>query len=401
MALPFYNQGDQDIYASGDHFIPQEQYRLNYTPSQIQASQIGNSGILNTQAANPYYYPQGGGGGGGGFNSTNKFGLDLSTQKTINSGQWVDGNYEKKSRNIAKDASGNWKDVDTNQNPFHANIGFRGVIGTVMDKAMGKKSIPGVPDAGSWTGTEWDEEFDPTIAGRKLNTYQRWKEKKEFVAAQEKAAADKAAADEAAVNKQKWQKDYAGWQSPSGRDHAGTGGIGSKESKAGGAPGTKDASSDWRAEGGRIGMAKGKIPIPRAKTKMGFGDKLWGGIAGLSTLIKHPNLYKGFEKRTESGLRNIRDLRAARIAKYGKWGMRGARAGMGLMNPWTAVPFALGYGAKYAVGKAFDPYRDETGKIGAEGHAQLASAARAREALMAQRNAARQNRRDGGLAGIL
>ena len=148
-------------------------------------------------------------------------------------------------------------------------------------------------------------------------------------------------------------------------------------------------------------MAKGKIPIPRAKTKMGFGDKLWGGIAGLSTLIKHPNLYKGFEKRTESGLRNIRDLRAARIAKYGKWGMRGARAGMGLMNPWTAVPFALGYGAKYAVGKAFDPYRDETGKIGAEGHAQLASAARAREALMAQRNAARENRRDGGLAGIL
>ena len=177
---------------------------------------------------------------------------------------------------------------------------------------------------------------------------------------------------------------------PTGGHHqGGGGGIGSTASKQGGAPGTKDASSDWRAEGGRIGMAKGKIPIPRAKTKMGFGDKLWGGIAGLSTLIKHPNLYKGFEKRTESGLRNIRDLRAARIAKYGKWGMRGARAGMGLMNPWTAVPFALGYGAKYAVGKAFDPYRDETGKIGAEGHAQLASAARAREALMAQRNEAR------------
>ena len=144
-----------------------------------------------------------------------------------------------------------------------------------------------------------------------------------------------------------------------------------------------------------------KIPIPRARTKLSAWDKLYAGIAGLSTLIKHPNLYKSFEKRSESGLRNIRDLRAARIAKYGKWGMRGARAGMSLMNPWTAVPFALGYGAKYAVGKAFDPYRDETGKIGAEGHAELARAARAREALMAQRNAARQNRRAGGLAGLL
>ena len=35
--------------------------------------------------------------------------------------------------------------------------------------------------------------------------------------------------------------------------------------------------------------------------------------------------------------------------------------------------------AKYSVGKAFDPYRDETGKIGTEGHARLAMAARARE----------------------
>ena len=31
MALPkFYNQGDQDIYQSGEHYIPQEQYRLDY-----------------------------------------------------------------------------------------------------------------------------------------------------------------------------------------------------------------------------------------------------------------------------------------------------------------------------------------------------------------------------------
>ena len=63
MALPgFYNQGDQDIYASGDKFIPQEQYRLGYTapPSIANAS----TGITNTQAASPYIWPPRGGGGG-------------------------------------------------------------------------------------------------------------------------------------------------------------------------------------------------------------------------------------------------------------------------------------------------------------------------------------------------
>ena len=47
MALPgFYNEADQAIYASGDKFIPQEQYRLGYThpPSATQ-----EAGITNTQ----------------------------------------------------------------------------------------------------------------------------------------------------------------------------------------------------------------------------------------------------------------------------------------------------------------------------------------------------------------
>ena len=127
-------------------------------------------------------------------------------------------------------------------------------------------------------------------------------------------------------------------------------------------------------------MAK-KIPIPRAKTKMGFLDKLFSGIGGLSAVINHPNLRRSIQGTTPSGQRAA----AAMLRKYGKWGTRG----MGLLNPWTAVPYALLAGAQYGVGKAFDPYRDETGKIGAEGHAELARAARAREALMAQRNEAR------------
>ena len=49
----------------------------------------------------------------------------------------------------------------------------------------------------------------------------------------EKKAADEAAAKRAAESKKQWQQRYSNWQSPSGRDHASTAGIGSKESKQG------------------------------------------------------------------------------------------------------------------------------------------------------------------------
>ena len=117
-------------------------------------------------------------------------------------------------------------------------------------------------------------------------------------------------------------------------------------------------------------MAK-KIPVPRAKTKMGFLDKLFSGIGGLSAVINHPNLRRSIQGTTPSGQRAA----AAMLRKYGKWGARG----MGLLNPWTAVPYALMAGAQYGVGKAFDPYRDETGKIGAEGHERLLQERLARE----------------------
>ena len=130
-----------------------------------------------------------------------------------------------------------------------------------------------------------------------------------------------------------------------------------------------------------------KIPIPRARTKLSWLDKLYMGIGGLSPFTGRAALHQSMSRAMPSG-QAANAAQMARLAKYGKWGSRAARWS-GLMNPWASIPLALGYGAKYAVGKAFDPYRDETGKIGAEGHAQLASAARAREALMAQRNEAR------------
>ena len=128
-------------------------------------------------------------------------------------------------------------------------------------------------------------------------------------------------------------------------------------------------------------MAK-KIPIPRAKTKMGFLDKLFSGIGGLSAVINHPNLRRSIQGTTPSGQRAA----AAMLRKYGKWGARG----MGLLNPWTAVPYALLAGAQYGVGKAFDPYRDETGKIGAAGHERLLQERLAREELSAANRAKRE-----------
>ena len=189
MAIPFYNQVDQDIYAGGEHYIPQQQYRLNYTPSTMLASTVGNTGgVTNTSAAYPYIWPpQGGGGGGGGFSNTNKYGLNLDTMKTISQGKYVEqggpanmygGNYVKDSRKIAQDASGNWKDINTNQNVYHANLhNVKGIVGTVGDWLTGKSKNRDTR-IGTWTGAEWDDEFDPTVANRDLNVYTRWKSKK-------------------------------------------------------------------------------------------------------------------------------------------------------------------------------------------------------------------------------
>ena len=121
-----------------------------------------------------------------------------------------------------------------------------------------------------------------------------------------------------------------------------------------------------------------KIPIPRARTKLSAWDKIYAGIAGLSPFFGKARLHQSMSKATESGRAARAAQRADMIRKYGKGAMRVGRFA-GLMNPWASIPLALGYGAKYAVGRAFDPYRDETGRIGTEGHAKLAMEARARE----------------------
>ena len=48
--VAFYNQGDQDIYNSGSKFVPQEKYRLGYTPTVNEQKVEQTFGIPNTNA---------------------------------------------------------------------------------------------------------------------------------------------------------------------------------------------------------------------------------------------------------------------------------------------------------------------------------------------------------------
>ena len=157
-------------------------------------------------------------------------------------------------------------------------------------------------------------------------------------------------------------------------------------------------------------MAK-KIPLPKVKAKkMHWLDKLFMGIGGLSPYFGKARLHQSMSRATESGKAARAAQRADMIRRYGKGAMRVGR-GAGLLNPWTAVPFALGYGAKHAVGSALEGYKnqdvEDTGMffdnrgISAAGNERLLQERLAREELMFARNAARQNQRAGGIARLL
>ena len=167
-------------------------------------------------------------------------------------------------------------------------------------------------------------------------------------------------------------------------------------------------------------MAK-KIPLPRVKPKkMHWLDKLYMGIGGLSPYFGKARLHQSMSKATESGRLARAAQRAAMIKKYGKWGMRGAR-GVGLLNPWTAVPLAGGFLAQHLVGNALEPYKNQdvenTGwifdnrGISAAGNERLLQERLAREDLSARRNLAREEgvgfwerarmKSEGGIARLL
>ena len=137
---------------------------------------------------------------------------------------------------------------------------------------------------------------------------------------------------------------------------------------------------------------KGPVEFFSPGSGLSWEDKLYMLAGGLSPL--------GIGRRVD----------ASQLGRAGRLGLGSLRF-MGLTNPWFAIPAALTGAAKYSVGKAFDPYRDETGRIGAEGHERLLQERLAREDLAARRNLAReegvgfweraQMKRDGGIAGLL
>ena len=83
--VAFYNQGDQAIYSGGQHFIPQEKYRLGYTAPTTEEKQVTQSfGIPYTNA-----FTGGGGGGTGG----NVFGYGSQIEPGGSFGSYGTPNY--------------------------------------------------------------------------------------------------------------------------------------------------------------------------------------------------------------------------------------------------------------------------------------------------------------------
>ena len=128
-------------------------------------------------------------------------------------------------------------------------------LGKMYDKsiALTQKTIKNFDK--QWSTLKKD---DPDEYYKKLAFHQdKLKQKIE-----EKKLADKAAALDLERRKKdsrdKWQKDYSTWTSPSGRDHAATAGIGSKESKQGPAGGSIGASR-FLARGGRASYFNGGL----------------------------------------------------------------------------------------------------------------------------------------------
>ena len=135
-------------------------------------------------------------------------------------------------------------------------------------------------------------------------------------------------------------------------------------------------------------MAK-KIPVPKSTTSFPLNSALIG-IASLFN--RRPLMLTKLQGTNPAswGSKAWRANKLANLSKMGKWATRGRLLAPALMNPWLMAPAALGFGAKYAVGKAFDPYRDETGKIGAAGNERLLQERLAREELAAANRAKRE-----------
>jgi len=248
---------DKEIYDSGVHFRPLQEYtQQQWTPPAIMG-QNTNAGIVNTQAAGSYMgYPsyeawllaQGGGGGGGGndpVDNINRGGVNQNLGPT----------------NI----------TDYESEAYGVGPTFKGTIARLQD-AYSKLPTPG---------------------NLLMKGIRHWKGKRDTRIAEEKVAADKAASQ---LNTQgpAGEPTYGG---PVTYDYDPKQDTGQRPDKPGGFtdPG-KGSYGPHKAEGGRIGYNRGRVVNPGGYSGMsmfqawlqdqygiGMGDiKTWDHYAGLS-----------------------------------------------------------------------------------------------------------------------
>jgi len=148
--VAFYNQADQDIYNSGSKFVPQERYRLGYTPP-VQ--------------------------GGGQDASTPSFGIPATNAFTNSGGNGYSGS--------TGDLINNFNAI--NQDKYFSNQKTPNVNG--LDQSMRDKTFMGMRsynenqdvnpvDAGEYlaAGQDIPTRFDPTFAGKVQNTLGKGKD---------------------------------------------------------------------------------------------------------------------------------------------------------------------------------------------------------------------------------
>ena len=330
--IPYMNwMGNQP---SGSAYDVYQYYLGGGSPGGTSTPTSGSAGGITSL---PWYLQTGGGGGSGGSVPTNYYqapqpfmdGRSMALQKSA--GMIPDNplprnqvkNYLQSLKFPGKQflsGAGNLL-----KKGLGSAIGFAGNFLPEMSPEHAINQRWAVDDVGYGTGTQRDqfgmlvgqslmdpnrtyedrlsdreEELNEIIASQiKRGTYKKsgWHQRQldhinkvNEIKEQERIKKEQEDARKKAESKAQWQNRYANWQSPTGRDHAGTGGIGSKESKAGGAPGTKGASSDWRAEGGMIGDLTGD-PEYKGWKKMYEANPEIGSMHE-----KHPTFIKFYQK---------------------------------------------------------------------------------------------------------
>ena len=124
-----------------------------------------------------------------------------------------------------------------------------------LERASGV--LEGLPDQWSTLAASKDP-YDIARYKKKINFHTAKVARIKEEQAKAAAAQQKDLVTRKAASRDKWEKDYANWKSPSGRDHINRAGIGSVESKKGPEGGSIGASR-FLARGGRAGYQGGEL----------------------------------------------------------------------------------------------------------------------------------------------